>query len=569
MTRIRTTKSSLVIISLLFAASAAQAQLGSTVANWTAPSSNSGSSSRGIRALADVTNPLPFIGVTPCRIVDTRGPAGTFGGPSLPASTPRNFPLPTGPCAGIPASVSAYSLNITVTNTLGPGFISIYPQGGAAPLVSTLNYLAGQTLANAAIVPAGTSGGVTVVAGVSGTDLIIDINGYYAAAAGNQGNTFTVVNSGGTTVPAILGQTNSTNLNATAVKGLANAATGVTNGVWGDSVSTSDGTAGVFGFAEGTSGVTTGVWGRTVSSSNGARAVLGEALATTGQVYGVYGYETSSGPDSTGIKGVDYSGSPGSFNFSPAGVRGESSSGSGFGVLGISRGQGVAGFLLNSSGGIVASGFLGSALGIAGDNALPPWGVFSSGNLGASGAKHFVEPHPTDASKVIVYSSIEGRTVDTYFRGTARIANHEAVIQVPEDFRIVTDESGLTVQLTPIGDLATVAVLSQDLNKIVVRSSKDVAFHYLVQGVRRAFKDFQPVQTRYEFMPDSPDARMPQYLTEEAKHRLIANGTYNADGSVNMDTAERLGWTKMWAEREAGARAAAQEAQKAGRAIRE
>jgi hypothetical protein len=77
-------------------------------------------------------------------------------------------------------SVAAYSLNITVTNTLGPGFISIYPQGGAAPLVSTLNYLAGQTLANAAIVPAGTSGGITVVAGVSGTDLIIDINGYYS-----------------------------------------------------------------------------------------------------------------------------------------------------------------------------------------------------------------------------------------------------------------------------------------------------------------------------------------------------------------------------------------------------
>jgi len=87
-----------------------------------------------------VTNPLPFIGVTPCRIVDTRGPVGTFGGPSLPAGTPRNFPLPTGPCAGIPASVSAYSLNITVTNTQGPGFILLYPTGGSQPLVSTLNY---------------------------------------------------------------------------------------------------------------------------------------------------------------------------------------------------------------------------------------------------------------------------------------------------------------------------------------------------------------------------------------------------------------------------------------------
>ena len=46
--------------------------------------------------------------------------------------------------------------------------------------VSTVNYVAGQTIANAAIVPAGTGGGVTVIAGVSGTDLIIDINGYFA-----------------------------------------------------------------------------------------------------------------------------------------------------------------------------------------------------------------------------------------------------------------------------------------------------------------------------------------------------------------------------------------------------
>src|SRR5437016_6304023 len=217
MTRTCATRFMLMIVSLAFAASAAQAQLGVAVPSWPVPASASGSSSRGIRALADVTNPLPFIGVTPCRIVDTRGPAGSFGGPSIPASTPRNFPLPTGPCAGIPASASAYSLNITVTNTLGPGFISIYPQGGAAPLVSTLNYLAGQTLANAAIVPAGTSGGVPVLAGVSGTDLIIDINGYYASAAANPTNTFKVINSGGAAVPAIWGETTSTNLNATGV----------------------------------------------------------------------------------------------------------------------------------------------------------------------------------------------------------------------------------------------------------------------------------------------------------------------------------------------------------------
>jgi len=137
------------------------------------------------------SSPRPFVAMTPCRIADTRGPAGTFGAPSLPASTPRDFPLPTGPCAGIPVSAAAYSLNITVTNTLGPGFLKIYPQGSPAPVVSTLNFVAGQTVANAAIVPAGTGGGITAVAGVSGTDLIIDINGYYGGGLVTSANALT------------------------------------------------------------------------------------------------------------------------------------------------------------------------------------------------------------------------------------------------------------------------------------------------------------------------------------------------------------------------------------------
>lgn len=38
---------------------------------------------------------------------------------------------------------------------------------------------------------------------------------------------------------------------------------------------------------------------------------------------------------------------------------------------------------------------------------------------------------------------------------------------------------------------------------------------------------------------------------------LISNGTYREDGTVNMETAERMGWTKTWADREAEKTAAA------------
>jgi hypothetical protein len=524
---------------------------GDAIPNWPAPATWSPSRSAGTLTTQDVTNPLPFVGLAPCRILDTRGNgfSGAYGPPSLAAGVHRDFTL-SGQC-GIPSGSGAVSLNVTVTNTKGAGFIKIYPQGGSAPVVSTLNYIAGQTIANAAVVPLGSGGGVSVVAGVSGTDLIVDTNGYYASSASNPGNTFMVINSGGTTVPAILGQTNSSSLNATGVKGIAT--TGVTNGVWGDNLSTSDGATGVFGFAEGTTGITTGIWGRTRSSSVAARGVLGEALATSGVTYGVLGLyfgDALSSVGSAGVKGVAGAVNLGGNDLGMAGVRGD---GSVYGVGGISdAGIGVIGWKIAGEL-VVADGRLGYTAGATN------YGVYAdTGTIGCNGCtKQFVDPHPTDPTKTIHYVSLEGPEAGTYFRGTARTLDGQAVIEVPDHFRWVTQEEGMTVQLTPVGELAMMAVISQDLSRIVVRSSKDVAFHYLVQGIRPAHHDFRPVIDGGEYAPQSAKDKMKGSWPAWTKQRLVENGTYNADGTVNMETAERVGWTKMWAEREERARAAA------------
>ena len=132
----------------------------------------------GGEALAQ-SGPLQYYAVTPCRLADTRGaglPAATHP-PTLSAAVPQNWAI-TGIC-GIPPGAQAVTVNFTATNTLGPGFLLVYPQGDTPPPVSTLNYLVNQTIANAAIVPLGTGGGITLVAGVSGTDLIMDVNGYF------------------------------------------------------------------------------------------------------------------------------------------------------------------------------------------------------------------------------------------------------------------------------------------------------------------------------------------------------------------------------------------------------
>jgi hypothetical protein len=44
---------------------------------------------------------------------------------------------------------------------------------------------------------------------------------------------------------------------------------------------------------------------------------------------------------------------------------------------------------------------------------------------------------------------------------------------------------------------------------------------------------------------------MPAYLTDGQKQMLISNGTYREDGTVNMETARRLGWDEVWKARSA------------------
>jgi hypothetical protein len=126
---------------------------------------------------------LYFYPVTPCRVVDTRavggsGLTGDFGPPQMTAGSTRNFPIPAGSCS-IPATAQAYSLNFTVVPPGPLNYITTWPTGQTMPVVSTLNDLSGAIVANAAIVPAGASGAISVYA-YSATDLVIDINGYFA-----------------------------------------------------------------------------------------------------------------------------------------------------------------------------------------------------------------------------------------------------------------------------------------------------------------------------------------------------------------------------------------------------
>jgi hypothetical protein len=96
------------------------------------------------------------------------------------ASARRNFTV-TNLC-GIPTTARAISVNVTVTAPTAPGFVSLFPGNGLTPQTSNINFFAGQTRANSAVVLLATDGAGTlaVLNGAPGTvDFILDVNGYF------------------------------------------------------------------------------------------------------------------------------------------------------------------------------------------------------------------------------------------------------------------------------------------------------------------------------------------------------------------------------------------------------
>ena len=477
------------------------------VSNWTVPPYMRPAPG-GLQTMQDITRPLPFVAVEPCRVVDTRRAGGPYGGPFLTAFQQRTFRIPNGPCTGIPGDnvVVAYSLNFGAILPPADGYLTAWPGNSGPPQVSQLNMLAGEVVANAAIVAGNNFGDINVLVNVGPTHIYIDINGYFSSE--NMQDAPFVLSS---SIAATLGGSFVATDTAAVYARLAGSG-------WGPS--------------------TAGLLAENGGAGQGVRGV-----SNTG--YGVQGISSTT-YNSAGVQGqVVYPAAP-LAGFNRAGVRGDDTSG--FGVLGVSEATGVAGYLVGSAA-IIASGALGTSFGTDPDGGGPPWGVHAMGNIGATGVKAFLEPHPTDPTKVIQYIALEGPEAGTYFRGRAKFQRGLASIPVPEDFRMVTDPDGLTVQITPIGEMASFAVVRMGLDQIVVKASRDVEFSYLVQGVRASFKGEQPIIRDGTFIPQSPDARMPAALSERQRRVLVANGTYNPDGTVNRETARRNGWEEMWSKR--------------------
>ena len=126
---------------------------------------------------------LQFVPLTqPCRAVDTRPEHGGAG--PIQGGTHQDFAISGAGNCGVFASAAAYSMNVSVVPNGYLGYLTVWPAGQPQPLVSTLNSLDGRIKANAAIIPAGGGGDISVYA-TNTTNVIVDVNGYFAPVSGS------------------------------------------------------------------------------------------------------------------------------------------------------------------------------------------------------------------------------------------------------------------------------------------------------------------------------------------------------------------------------------------------
>ncbi|GAA1501021.1 hypothetical protein GCM10009760_63480 [Kitasatospora kazusensis] len=136
----------------------------------------SGYRDRGASELQDVGSLYTPSG--PTRVLDTRYAVG------VSTTTPLTswLDLQVTGKNGVPAGITAVTLNVTVTGSTGPGYLQVYPTGTGSS-GSNLNWTAGQTIANAVTVPVSADGKVTFSQrGNGGVHVIADLAGYYGAS---------------------------------------------------------------------------------------------------------------------------------------------------------------------------------------------------------------------------------------------------------------------------------------------------------------------------------------------------------------------------------------------------
>jgi hypothetical protein len=142
-----------------------------------------GTSARGTFGISGVE----FHSLVPTRAVDSRPSGPAVGGYTTPwgAGVARDVTVADGGTGGVPVDAAAVALNVTITAATGGSYLTLWPAGQGQPVTSNLNWVPGDTKANAVTVKAGAGGKVSVFNAAGTVDVIVDVVGYYDRQPGD------------------------------------------------------------------------------------------------------------------------------------------------------------------------------------------------------------------------------------------------------------------------------------------------------------------------------------------------------------------------------------------------
>jgi hypothetical protein len=109
--------------------------------------------------------------MAPRRLLDTR-----VGGVTVTAGSIQQ--LQVAGSTGVPLDAIAALVNVTAVGATDAGFVTVFACGNPTPDVSNLNFSAGETIANSAVVMIGADGKICVYTSAT-IHMVIDVNGAF------------------------------------------------------------------------------------------------------------------------------------------------------------------------------------------------------------------------------------------------------------------------------------------------------------------------------------------------------------------------------------------------------
>lgn len=169
------------------------------------------------------------------------------------------------------------------------------------------------------------------------------------------------------------------------------------------------------------------------------------------------------------------------------------------------------------------------------------YGVYSNGDMGATGAKTFVIDHPADPeNKMLKHFSVESNEVLNMYRGMVKLdANGQAVVELPDYFELIN--INFSYQLTAVGTPQQPYVLEEiQGNQFVVAGAPNTKVSWTVYADRNDPYIQQNPEKAMDVVDKTGD-RQGKYLTPELYGQPASAGVfYNPNvenGGVEPGTA--------------------------------